>query len=78
MIKLLTQDSIGKSYLDASGKEYLCSRLVDGCCHYPYYLLLDVTDASLYPYNSSGTRLDHKLNQVQDSSTTLTEEVTND
>ena len=77
MIKL-NQDSIGKSYLDASGKEYLCSRLVKSCCHYPYYLFLDVSDASLYPYNASGIRLDHKLKQVQDSSTTLTKELTND
>ena len=77
MIKL-NQDSIGKSYLDASGKEYLCSRLVKSCCHYPYYLFLDLSDASLYPYNASGIRLDHKLKQVQDSSTNLIKELTND
>ena len=38
---------------------------------------LDKLDASLYHYNISGTRLDHKLKPVLDSSTNLIKELEN-
>ena len=72
---MLTEESIGKSYLDKSGREYICSKFIKPGCTLPYYLLLDLQNPSEYPYNSQGVRLNHKLKPVMDSSTTLVKEV---
>lgn len=76
MIKL-TDDSVGKTYLDKQGREYVCMKKVTPCCSMQHYLLLDMQGISQYPYSSAGVRLDHKLKPVLDSSTNLIKELEN-
>lgn len=66
-----TEDSSFKFegfFLDQGGRSYKFLNLVEGCCHFPYYLLEEVGTNNTHAYNKNGDRLDYNLNIINDSS----------
>lgn len=58
-------------FKDQNGNTYKFLKVVEGCCHYPYYLFLEIDTNNSYAYNKKGDRLDHNLNVIKDYSSRI-------